>query len=165
MLKPTEIYWKVVKRILRYLVDTLYHGICFSTNLNCYITTYYDTGHASCPDDRRSTSGYYVYLGNNLVSWSSTKQKVVSQFSIESEYHVKYHAVENVVAKLVWLLRLLVELGLILQTTPILYCDNLNATYLPANSNLHACTKHVEIDHHSFEKRSKITPSCSTCTC
>ena len=67
-----------------------------------------DADYASYPDDRRSTSGYYVYLGGNLISWSLKKQSVVARSSIESEYR----ALAHVTTKVIWLKSLTIELGL-----------------------------------------------------
>jgi hypothetical protein len=71
----------------------------------------------------RSTSGYAVFLGDSLVSWSSKRQPVVSRFSAEAEYR----AVANGVAEAAWLRQLLQELHSPLAKSTIVFCDNVNA--------------------------------------
>jgi hypothetical protein len=141
---PTVNHWTTVKRILRHLKHTLYHGLFIRRQSSTNLHAYSDADWASCPDDRRSTGGYCIYLGSNLISWSSRKQATVSRSSTE----VEYRSLANATAELQWLQSLLKELGIFLPHPPTLWCDNLGATYLTANPMFHACTKHIEIDFH-----------------
>nr|GEY09675.1 hypothetical protein [Tanacetum cinerariifolium] len=60
----------------------------------------------------------------------------------------EYKALADTIAELTWLQAFLNELGIHSSSTPILWCDNLGATYLLANPIFHARAKHVEIDYH-----------------
>jgi hypothetical protein len=94
-----------------------------------------------CPDDIRSTSGFTIYLGRNLVYWSSKKQQTISRSSIEAEYK----ALANVTFEIIWIEYVLRELGIKQKTATVLWCDNLSAMYLSANPIFQARMKHVQV--------------------
>lgn len=79
MQTPLDTHWKAVKRILRYLASTLDHGLHIRASDKIFLTAYCDSDWAADLDDRRSVSGYCIFLGKSLVSWSSKKQHVVSR--------------------------------------------------------------------------------------
>ena len=83
---PKESHLIVVKRIIRYINETSDYGIWYSRDSNECLARYSDADWVGCIDDRKSTSGGYFYLGNNLVSWMSKKQNLVSLSTAEVEY-------------------------------------------------------------------------------
>nr|GEU83880.1 ribonuclease H-like domain-containing protein [Tanacetum cinerariifolium] len=94
------------------------HGI----ELNAYT----DADWAGFPVTRRSTSGYCVFIGDNLLSWSAKCQVTLSRFSAEAEYR----GVANVVAETAWICNLLRELHNSLFTTTLVYCDNVRVLHV-----------------------------------
>lgn len=141
---PRDAHWTAVKRILRYLRGTLDLGLSLHASADTDIVAYSDADWAGCPDTRRSTSGYCVYLGPSLISWSSKRQPTVSRSSAEAEYR----AVANAVAECSWLRQLLQELSCPVDKATVVYCDNVSAVYLSANPVHHRRTKHIELDIH-----------------
>jgi hypothetical protein len=100
---PWEPHLTAMKRTLRYLRGTLYYGILLRHSASSELTVYIDADWSGCLDTRRSTLGYTVFLGTNLVSWPSKHQNIVSRLSAEA----KYQAVANGVAEACWLWQLL----------------------------------------------------------
>nr|GEZ97748.1 ribonuclease H-like domain-containing protein [Tanacetum cinerariifolium] len=117
---------------------TLDYGLqLFSSTIDSLIA-YSDADWAGCPTTRRSTSGYCVFFGNNLLSWSSKHQPTLSHSSVEAEYR----GVANAVVETCWIQNLLRELHTPLSSATIMYCDNVSVVYLSQR------TKHIEIDIH-----------------
>ncbi|GKE80136.1 ribonuclease H-like domain-containing protein, partial [Tanacetum coccineum] len=96
-----------LKRILRYVQGTLDYGLQLFSSSTTDLVAYSDADWAGCPTTRRSTSGYCVFLGNNLLSWSSKRQPTLSHSSAQAEYH----GVANAVAETCWLRNLLLATG------------------------------------------------------
>ncbi|RVW78751.1 Retrovirus-related Pol polyprotein from transposon RE1 [Vitis vinifera] len=142
---PTIDHFLAVKRILCYVKGTLHFGLTFRpSTIPSALVAYSDADWAGCPDTRRSTSGYSIYLGNNLVSWSAKKQPTVSRSSCEFEYR----ALAMTAAKLLWLTHLLHDLKVPIPQQPLLLCDNKSAIFLSSNPVSHKRAKHVELDYH-----------------
>jgi hypothetical protein len=146
---PRDSHLALLKRILRYLKGTLEYGLEIRRSTSTGIIAYTDADLAGCPDTRRSTSGYCVFLGDNPVAWSSKRQSTVSRSSAEAEYR----GVANVVAQVCWLRQFLNELHHPTQRTSMVFCDNVSAMYLSNNPVQHQRTKHIEIDLHFVRDR------------
>lgn len=100
---PTDIHWQAVKHVLRYVQGTKHYGILLQPSSDLRIIAYSDADWAANVDDHRSVAAYCVFVGNNLVSWSSKKQSVVARSSTESEYRALTHASAEISwLQLVW---------------------------------------------------------------
>ncbi|KAL5559983.1 hypothetical protein UlMin_036194 [Ulmus minor] len=105
-----------VKRILRYLKGTSEEGILLRRSETLNLTRFCDADWGNDLCDRRSTTGYCIFLGRNVVSWSSKKQAVVSRSSTE----VEYRSLANATSELIWLQSLLNELKVEIRNPPVL---------------------------------------------
>ncbi|KAG8487951.1 hypothetical protein CXB51_018012 [Gossypium anomalum] len=148
MNSPSDTHWRAVKRVLRYLIGTLEYGLHYSQG-QCKLVGYSDADWASSVEDRRSTTGYVIYLGENPIAWCSKKQSVVSRSSSEAEYR----SLANCVSEVLWVKQLLEEIGVGLKQTPVIWCDNTSTVSMSANPTHHAKVKHVEIDHHFVREK------------
>ncbi|KAH9682619.1 retrovirus-related pol polyprotein from transposon RE1 [Citrus sinensis] len=141
---PTILHWQACKRVLRYLQSTADYGLQFFSSGSLKLTAYSDADWGADPDDRRSVGGYCVFLGSNLISWSSKKQPIVSRSSAESEYR----ALAMATSEVLWITYLFQELNISFDQIPLLHCDNKSAEALASNPKYHARTKHIELDLH-----------------
>lgn len=141
---PTVDHFQAVKRILRYVKGTLSFGLTFSRPRTSSIIGFSDADWARCLDTRRSTYGYSIFLGGNLISWSAKKQPTVSRSSCESEYR----AMANTAAEIIWVTHLLRELHALPLQRPTLLCDNKSALFMTQNPVSHKRAKHIDLDYH-----------------
>jgi histone deacetylase 1/2 len=148
---PTTVHWDAVKRILRYIKQCTGLGLKIHRSVSTLVSAFSDADWAGCVDDSKSTGGFAVFLGTNLVSWSARKQSTVSRSSTEAEYK----AIANATAEVMWIQTLLHEIGVKSPNAAKLWCDNLGATYLSSNPVFHARTKHIEVDYHFVRDRVK----------
>ncbi|CAM8888782.1 unnamed protein product [Rhodiola kirilowii] len=144
MQNPTEEHWRAATRLLRYVKGAPAQGILFSAQSSLDLRTFCDADRATCPITRKSITGHCVLLGSSIISWKTKKQPVVSRSSTESEYR----AMAVVCCELVWLARLLGDLGVEVPRPIPLYCDNKAAIHIAHNPVFHERTKHIEIDCH-----------------
>ncbi|GJX99233.1 hypothetical protein Tco_0356252 [Tanacetum coccineum] len=84
--RPTEKHLKEVKRIFRYLRQSINMGLWYTKDSGFELIAYADADHAGCNNDCKSTSGGIQFLEEKLVSWSSKKQDCTAMSSAEVEY-------------------------------------------------------------------------------
>lgn len=97
---------------------------------DAYLVAYSDADWSGCSTRIARPQGIAVFLGNNLISWSSKQQATTSWSSTEAEYC----AVANAIAKTTWVHNLLSKLLCRpFQDTIVIYCDNISIVYLSSN--------------------------------
>ncbi|KAL0641354.1 hypothetical protein Bca4012_102580 [Brassica carinata] len=148
MQAPKVHHWKMVDRILRYLSGTPGQGVWMGCNGSTEVVGYCDADWAGDRVDRRSTTGYCTFIGGNLVTWKSKKQKVISCSSAEAEYR----AMLKLTNELVWIKGILKHLEIEQSTPMTMHCDNQAAIHIASNSVFHERTKHIEVDCHKVRQ-------------
>ncbi|KAK2377577.1 putative mitochondrial protein [Trifolium repens] len=146
---PCQEHMDAVIRILKYIKGAPGKGLIYKDRGHTQIVGYSDADWAGSPIDRRSTSGYCVLVGGNLISWKSKKQNVVARSSAEAEYR----AMALVTCELIWLKQLLKELQFENAKPMTLICDNQAALHIASNPVFHERTKHIEIDCHFVREK------------
>jgi hypothetical protein len=88
-------------------------------------------------------------FGSGAVSWSSKKQPTFTLSSTKA----KYRGATIVACEVVWLQKLLSDLGQLVDVPVVIYCDNINSILLVNNLVYHARTKHIEVHYHFIREK------------
>ena len=145
MQEPTTEHMAAVKHVLLYVAGTLHGGVRYTRgDHDAPLIGYSDSDLGGDVDNRRSTTGVAFFLGSNLVSWQSQKQRVVALSSCESEYM----AATTAACQGIWLARLLGEIKDEELKAAVLNVDNKSAISLSKNPVYHDRSKHIEIRYH-----------------
>ena len=145
MEKPTTEHQAIVKKILRYIRGTVGYGITYDRGKkDSRLIGYSDSDYAGDIDQRKSTSGMAFFLGSNLITWSSQKQRTVALSSCEAEY------VSAAIAACqgVWLIAILDDIRMRSRCKVILRVDNMSAIALGKNPVFHERSKHIDTKYH-----------------
>ena len=149
MADPGPTHWSGVKRILRYLQGTRSYGLVFTGESRDALLGFSDSDWAGDIVTRRSVSGYVFQLGQSTISWCSKRQQTVAKSSTEAEYVALSIATQEVI----WLRRLLSDLGVDISTPTEMMEDNRGAIDLSKNPKDHGRTKHIDVSYHFARER------------
>ncbi|CAI7757852.1 unnamed protein product [Closterium sp. NIES-54] len=155
--RPSHEQLEAAKRLVHYVSATASVGFEYSavrqrlqrgaadlSKGEMLLTCYTDARFNSVKVDGTSIGGYVCLFGGGAVSWRSKKQNEVGLSSCETEYMALHHGVKEVV----WLRRLLEEIGVCQREPTVMFCDNESAVKLANNACLHGLTKHIRPKWH-----------------
>ncbi|CAI7878312.1 unnamed protein product [Closterium sp. NIES-54] len=154
---PSHEQLEAAKRLVRYVSATAYVGLEYNAvrqrqqrgaaylgKGEMLLTCYTDASFNSVKADGTSIGGYVCLFGGGAVSWRSKKENEVWLSSCDTEYMALHHGVK----KVVWLRRLLEEIGVCQKEPTVILCDNESAVKLAKNACLHGLTKHIRPKWH-----------------
>lgn len=125
---PRTSHWSSLHHTLKYVAATINQGILLNSSDNLKLQAFFDADWASCPDSRRSITGY-IFFGNSPLIFKFKKQHTVFKSSSE----VEYRAMDSASSEVTWVVRLLEDLGITNLKPVILHCDNQSALYIAKN--------------------------------
>ncbi|KAK9672905.1 hypothetical protein RND81_12G133600 [Saponaria officinalis] len=146
MSKLSEVHMGTAKRVLRYLKGTLDFGVFYQPCSDPRLIAYSDSDWAGSVDDMKSTSGYAFTFGSGVFSWNSKKQDIVAQSTAEAEYVAASAAVNQVI----WLRKILDDLGYKQNEATEVLVDNKSAIAISKNPVSFGKTKHMKIRYYAL---------------
>ena len=152
MHQPSQAHVTGAKRILRYLYENSRYGLEYRNEYEnenkpkntVVLEGFCDADWGGDLDDRKSTTGYCLFLNGCLVSWYSHKQATVAQSSAEAELM----GATDIVKEIMWMRQILSEMNYIVETPVIVNIDNQSAMRIAQHDVDHARTKHIDIKYH-----------------
>jgi hypothetical protein len=135
--------WNGIKKALRYIQGTKGIMLTYERSDSFEIVGYSDSDFTGCLDTDRSTSGYVFKLTGEAISWSSSKQTVMTSSTMYAEFVPCYEAV----GQTMWLKKFVHSLRVVdsIERSLKLYCDNKPAVLYAHNKKKIKVAKHINI--------------------
>jgi hypothetical protein len=140
---PDIDHWNEIKKVLKYIQGTKGLMLTYERSDSVEIIGYSDSDFAGCLDTKRSTSGYVFKLTGGAISWSSSKQNVMTSSTMYAEFVACYEATEQTM----WLKKFVPDLGVVdsIEKPLKLYCDNELAVLYAHNNKKIKAAKYINI--------------------
>lgn len=133
----TDLHMLAAQKILKYLKAAPGQGLLLHTSYSLQLVAYCDLDWASCPNIRRSVTGYCIFLGSSLISQKSKKQSIIYRSLAEAEYR----SMAATCFELTQLRFLLSAFHVSHPQAALLHCDNQATLHIAANLVLHERTR------------------------
>jgi hypothetical protein len=145
----TPVAFKEMLRVTKFVLDTSTLGLriepkCPDGELTWDLVVYSDSDWAGDKDNRRSVSGFVMFLCSVPIVWRSKQQKSVALSSSEAEFV----AVSEAVKEVVFVLQVLESMGISVKTPVTVRVDNMGAIFMTENSSSGTRTRHVDTRWH-----------------
>lgn len=145
---PDRTHMQLARRAVRYLSCNPARGLLFRPT-TIMLSAYVDSDFAGDTQDRKSTSGFVIFLGSNLVHWSSTKQRIVALSSAEAEYV----AICDVTREIMYFRTLLSDLGFPQTDPTVVYSDSQSAIAMATGECISRHSKHMDVRYHYIREQ------------
>lgn len=146
---PSQQHVNAVKRIIRYLINTI--DLCIKYGESSDLIGYSDSDFASDVDTRKSTTGYIFKMNGGPITWSSQKQKTVALSTTEAEFVAASESAKEIL----WLQQIMADLGDSFKCVT-LYVDNQSAIRLINNPVYHKRTKHIDVKYNFIREKVEL---------
>jgi hypothetical protein len=107
------------------------------------IIAFSDSDWAGCPDTRRTTVGYVIFMCGGPIAWKSKKKETLALSSCEGEYM----ALSETGREIIWIMNFLTEIR-VKFNKPRIYCDSDSAINWAEEPIQHQRNKHVELTYY-----------------
>ena len=141
MVRPTKLYWKLAKHVLRFFKGTSQYGLWYKRKEGLKLQGFTNANWAGSPSNGKSTSGGIFSIGLETVSWYNKKHKSVN---LNSE-KAKYMAMSQEACEAISMRKILVGLFVQQMDPTMIYYDNQSCIKLSENPVFHDRSKHIDI--------------------
>jgi hypothetical protein len=136
--------YKEMLRVIKFVLDTRDYGLKLAptrTKFKWKLVAYSDSDWAGDKDDRRSISGFILFLNGAPIMWRSKGQKTTALSSAEAEFVAAAEAIKEVT----YVLQILLFLDIEVEMPVEVKVDNMGAIFMSENSTSNGRTRHMDV--------------------